>query len=186
MSAVEQKCSVSQFRGLRNTHMKITLTNFPSRVARPNDCQTCFHDKRLKTPSKLHSSQSYPTAEQFVSTSKPIWQLTYKYQHWNVWLTSMTSLSSKLQSSVNTVHPGLLRLNACAAGSSFSTAHNDSAVPAWWRPSERPGEKYNLKLCKSERVLGGSVVLVTSSIKSNLDYPDFSIIRTFSDRKSVV
>ena len=66
-SAVEQKCSVSQFRGLRNTHMKIGLTNFPSRVARPNDCQTCFHDKRLKTPSKPHSSQSYHAAEQFVS-----------------------------------------------------------------------------------------------------------------------
>ena len=42
----------------------------------------------------------------------------------------MASFSNKLQSSVNTVHPGLLRLKACAAGSSFSIAQRDSAIPA--------------------------------------------------------
>ena len=46
--------------------------------------------------------------------------------------------SSSLQSSVNTVHPGLLRRNAWAAGSSFSIAHRDSAIPDWWKPSDRP------------------------------------------------
>ena len=44
-------------------------------------------------------------------------------------LTSMTSLSKALQSSDSTVHPGLLSLKACAAGSSFSMAHIVSAVP---------------------------------------------------------
>jgi len=52
--------------------------------------------------------------------------------------TLMASRSRSLQSSVNTVHPGLLSRNACAAGSSFSTAHRDSAIPDWWKPSDRP------------------------------------------------
>ena len=55
------------------------------------------------------------------------------------WLTSITSFNRELQSSVNTVHPGLFKLKALAAGSSFSMAQQDSATPASWRPSDRPG-----------------------------------------------
>ena len=45
--------------------------------------------------------------------------------------TSMALRSSRLQSSVKTVQPGLLSRKACAAGSSFSMAQRDSAMPAW-------------------------------------------------------
>ena len=56
-------------------------------------------------------------------------------------LTSMTNLSKVLQSSVKTVVLGLLRRNACAAGSSFSIAQTVSATPDWWNPSDSPGEE---------------------------------------------
>jgi len=54
------------------------------------------------------------------------------------WRTFIASRRSSLQSSVKTVHPGLLRRKAWAAGSSFSIAHRDSAIPDWWKPSDRP------------------------------------------------
>ena len=50
----------------------------------------------------------------------------------------MTSFKSRLQSSLNTVLPGLFNLKAWAAGSSFSMAQRDSAIPAWWNPSDKP------------------------------------------------
>lgn len=53
-------------------------------------------------------------------------------------LTSMTNRSKALQSSVKTVQFGLFNLKACAAGSSFSIAHQDSATPDWCRPSDNP------------------------------------------------
>lgn len=44
--------------------------------------------------------------------------------------TFMTIRRSRLQSSVNTMHPGLFSRKACAAGSSFSMAQRASAIPA--------------------------------------------------------
>ena len=52
---------------------------------------------------------------------------------------SMTSFSKVLQSSVKTVALRLFALNALAAGSSISIAQSVSAIPAWWRPSDKPG-----------------------------------------------
>jgi hypothetical protein len=43
---------------------------------------------------------------------------------------------------VKTVQPGLLSLKAWAAGSSFSMAHRLSAIPAWWKPSDRPAQHH--------------------------------------------
>lgn len=84
----------------------------------------------------------------------------------------MTNFSKMLQSSVNTVVPGLFSLKACAAGSHISIAQRVSEIakgnkqlrfctavtnkmilkhfvsglqhlPAWWNPSESPPQPEN-------------------------------------------
>lgn len=55
-----------------------------------------------------------------------------------------------MQSSSKTEQLGKFSRKAWAADSSLSMAHNVSAMPAWWNPSERPENKIRLLLKDSK------------------------------------